>query len=345
MPIKTAGWAAVWRAAWSSLSFGGDLAGRQTARHGDFWMTIDQVLATLDRIGKVARIPLILIIFGAIPYIYLTRVYLPRRALTPVVEQLLTAARRGDTAAIGRALAAGAGVDVPDAADGQTALMRAAAFGQAEAVSALLESGAVVSTSATAGETALHLASERGHPDAVRLLIHAGALVDRVGGPWEETPLEAALRGWQENLPGPGRTLSPDASTPEQFEAVVGALVDAHASPNRASSHAPLPLSRAASKGAVGLVRELLRGHADPNAVGAESPDPPLLLAADTCYGPESEIVTLLLRAGAKPDQVNRSGKTAFAMAVEGLSRNRSENCRRVHESVLAALRSAGVQS
>ena len=308
-------------------------------------MTIDRVLATLDRIGRIARVPVILIVVGAIPYIYLTRVYLPRRAVTPAVEQLLTAARRGDTVAVRRALAAGAGVDVPDATDGQTALMRAASFGHAEAVNALLASGATATRAAVTGETALHLASERGHADVVRLLLQAGALVDAVGGGWEETSLEAALRGWQENLHGPGRTLSPEAPTPERFEAVVAALIDAHADPNRASSHAPPPLSQAASKGAIGLVRELLRGHADPDAVGVESLDAPLVLAADTCYGTESEIVTLLLRAGARPDGVNRSGKTAFAIATEGLARDRSDNCRRVHEGVLAALESAGARS
>jgi ankyrin repeat protein len=308
-------------------------------------MTIDGVLATLDRTGRVVKIPLIVIILAAGPYLFLAKIYLPRRALTPTVEQLLTSARRGDAASVRQAIAAGAGVDVPDTADGQTALMRAAAFGHAEVVSVLLASGAEASRTATTRETALHVASERGHPDVVRLLIRAGAPIDQIGGAWEETPLEAALRGWQGTLPGPGRTPQPDAPTSGQFEAVVAALVDAHADTNRKDCAGPRPLSRAASKRAVGLVRELLRGHADPNAVGSASPDPPLVLAADTCYGPESEIVTLLLQTGARPELVNGSGKTAFAIATDRLARDRSDTCRRVHEAVLAALTRAGARS
>ena len=41
-------------------------------------MAIEGVLATLDRIGKVVRIPLLIVLFGALPYILVTKVYLPR---------------------------------------------------------------------------------------------------------------------------------------------------------------------------------------------------------------------------------------------------------------------------
>jgi ankyrin repeat protein len=72
-------------------------------------------------------------------------------------------------------LAASAKVDVPDR-DGRTALMRAAARGDAATVRVLLEAGARKDLHDTAfGKTALMYAAENNHPAVVEALVKAGA--------------------------------------------------------------------------------------------------------------------------------------------------------------------------
>lgn len=66
----------------------------------------------------------------------------PGRASTPALRQLLTAARRGDGAALRAALAAGADVNGTDPHQEQTALIRAAMFGRASVARELLAGGA-----------------------------------------------------------------------------------------------------------------------------------------------------------------------------------------------------------
>ena len=62
--------------------------------------------------------------------------------------------------------------------DGDTALHRAAARGQVQAVRLLLERGANVNAGDDEGTTPLILASYRGHVEVARLLLERGAAVD-----------------------------------------------------------------------------------------------------------------------------------------------------------------------
>ena len=108
---------------------------------------------------------------------------------------LVRAVEKGDLAAIGRILddPAGGGPDLPGAG-GLTALMRAAARGNVDAVSALLARGATVDAVDAFGNTALMYACARGHATAVRTLVKAGAVrghVNKYGlGPadWAKWP-------------------------------------------------------------------------------------------------------------------------------------------------------------
>lgn len=79
-------------------------------------------------------------------------------------------------------------------AGGLTALMWAAAYGQAPTTALLLRAGAIHSTRGPDGETALHLAASGGHTEIIRLLLAAGMAVDDADD-MGSTPLMYAAHG------------------------------------------------------------------------------------------------------------------------------------------------------
>ena len=83
-----------------------------------------------------------------------------------VNQDLIEAAKKGDTGAVEALLAAGADVNAKNPYD-WTALMRAAANGHAATVQALLEAGADINTQDKSGFTALMSAATEGHTAAV----------------------------------------------------------------------------------------------------------------------------------------------------------------------------------
>lgn len=87
------------------------------------------------------------------------------------------AVRRGSIVALERLLAGGADIDARDR-HGQTALMLAAAAGDARVVAWLAGHGADLDHTAKFGLTALMLAVVRGHAGVVRVLVGAGASLD-----------------------------------------------------------------------------------------------------------------------------------------------------------------------
>ena len=91
------------------------------------------------------------------------------------------------------AIAAGADVNAVDPTYGQTALMRAAMFGQAGTAGALIAARARVDATAADRRTAMHWAAVAGSADVVRLLVGAGAAADVVA--FDETPLGYAVDG------------------------------------------------------------------------------------------------------------------------------------------------------
>ena len=102
-----------------------------------------------------------------------------RRGLTTVVNNLLQknflrTCRSGSSTEIAEAIAAGVNVNVKNK-ELRTALMFAALYNTAEAVSYLIEAGAYIDAQDIYGRTALIYAASRNTDDVVELLIDAGA--------------------------------------------------------------------------------------------------------------------------------------------------------------------------
>lgn len=120
-------------------------------------------------------------------------------------EDIHLAARKGDTAWIGRLLDEGVPVDLPSTRNtsllGVSALHIAAQFGHTDAVILLLAAGADPEYRPPAGErdgTPIHMASRRGSMEIVKLFLDQG--VDpNLYVPWLGTPLhQARLNGHEE---------------------------------------------------------------------------------------------------------------------------------------------------
>lgn len=110
----------------------------------------------LNRAGQILYTTLFVL---AVPALIVWTVVLPRLRFKEPDEHLFKAARHGDVAGITRALAEGANVNAAAPVDGKTALFRAAAFGYADAVRALLKAGADPERRAR-DQTALQFAEE-----------------------------------------------------------------------------------------------------------------------------------------------------------------------------------------
>ena len=187
---------------------------------------------------------------------------------------LMSAIERGDLRALSEQHlldAVPATVDTRPATSGWTPLMMAAAAGEPEVVSALLdaggdhgealmiacalgrtavsrlliEDGADVSASDEAGRTALTFAAQRGSADTVRDLLEAGAEVDVCESGTGMTPLARAAVG------GHG--------------AAAAALLEAGAEVDAVDGRGFTPLLYAASAAQVDSCRTLLEAGADPN--------------------------------------------------------------------------------
>jgi ankyrin repeat protein len=99
-------------------------------------------LYTLLGLNRAGRILYIVLLVIAIPALTAWFVLVPRLRFSKEDERLFRAARHGDVAGIERSLSAGSRVDAAAPVDGKTALCRAAVFGHADAVRALLSHGA-----------------------------------------------------------------------------------------------------------------------------------------------------------------------------------------------------------
>jgi ankyrin repeat protein len=112
-------------------------------------------------------------------------------ALSPDGTALSIAAQSGLDAVVELLLSLGAQVDIPREADGDTALMGAAARGSRSIVQQLIANGANVNAQNEAGDTALMMAARRQAFPVVSLLLRSGAAVN-IANYRGVTPLMAA---------------------------------------------------------------------------------------------------------------------------------------------------------
>jgi ankyrin repeat protein len=138
---------------------------------------------------------------------------------------LMTASRTGSLAVVKTLIAHRAAVDSKDERRGQTALMWAAAEGNADVVQALIDADADIRVRVPSGFTPLLFAVREGHLDVVRVLLTAGADAN------EAIPGEPRRRGYGGRLPPAGASALLLAVTNGHFE-LAAHLLDAGANPN-----------------------------------------------------------------------------------------------------------------
>jgi uncharacterized protein len=212
--------------------------------------------------------------------------------LTPAESAFLTAARRGDVAGLKAGLANGVDVNVVEPAYGRTALMRAAAFGQVQAVQLLLASGADLRVADRDKWTVLHIAAEADVADVIALLpataADQGALcLDRSGG---SAPLGLAVRAGHLGA--------------------VRALLAGHADPSFVEPGELSPLERAIKMGRVDLAGALLSARPSLTPSPKAEVASILHLAVARCDWAKVDIVKQLVEAGADPRARDSAGHT-----------------------------------
>ncbi|MCX6611857.1 MAG: ankyrin repeat domain-containing protein [Acidobacteria bacterium] len=200
-----------------------------------------------------------------------------------------------------RLLEAGAKADVMESRSGQTALMWAAAEGNAEITKMLLEKGAPVSTISKKGYNALLFAAQGGNVDTVKALIAGGA----------ET-----------------KTVSPDGATPflialsRGHESVAMLMLNYGVDINGRDKNGSTPLHEAVQQGKIALVKELVSRGADLKAQTAVASGrggffrvgglTPFLTAAQTG---NVEMMKTLIGLGASAKEKNPEGINALVLA------------------------------
>jgi ankyrin repeat protein len=250
---------------------------------------------------------------------------------------LMTASRTGSLAVVKTLIAHRAAVDSKDERRGQTALMWAAAEGNADVVQALIDADADIRVRVPSGFTPLLFAVREGHLDVVRVLLTAGADAN------DAIPGEPRRRGYGGRLPPAGASALLLAVTNGHFE-LAAHLLDAGANPNAdLPGYTVLHAITAVRKPGVGdndpppegsgtmtsieLVKKLAARGANLNArmtkranlnntrlneIGAT----PFMLAALTA---DAELMKTLAALGADPRLTNVENSTPL-MAAAGLA-------------------------
>lgn len=293
------------------------------------------------------------------------------------VTPLFLACGNASGTMVTRLLAAGASPNVSLTANGETPLMTAARAGGTSAVEALIARGADVNAAETArGQTALMWAAARGHASVVAALIKGGANVHARSKPDKKivalhgqgeyptgierdegglTPLLFAARsgdvatakalvaaGADVNVTTPTNTSVLVFAAHSNHGEVASFLLASGANPD-AKGSGYTALHAAVLRGNLALVKVLLAGGADPNAlleqgtpttrasgdydlsvrwIGAS----PFWLAARFA---ETEIMTALLSAGADPRLALPDGTTPLMSAASPSESGRAQNDRR----------------
>lgn len=216
------------------------------------------------------------------------------RGYSPLYEAVQIA----DSTFVQMLIEAGADVNKPVALDPDgtaivTPLSMAATQGYHEIVTLLLAAGAELNCPLNAcGETALIYAVRKGSTETVNILLNAGAKQPVIF--MGETPLSIALEA--------------------EHATIVKLLLDAGAAEAHSSDADASPLYIAAMKGNLRLATLLVQRGAPLDATTAIGNETALLAATEREH---ITIVHLLLRAGARTDIAESSGKTPLYIAAE----------------------------
>lgn len=213
-------------------------------------------------------------------------------ALPACCGEIHDAARTGDIDTVTRLLDGGP-LEVNSLDEsGRTPLIIAAAAGQSDILSLLIERGALVNATNDRGATTLHFAASRGDSQIVRALIERGAVVNaRAIGC--ATPL-----CW--------------ASSAGRVEAAE-VLIARGANVNAECVDLWTPLYRAASRGSMELVRLLIDHGASVDMKCIEGRSP----LHNAVESGNEDVVGLLLESGAPVDVRDNLGRSPLWVAVE----------------------------
>eukprot|EP00940_MAST-03C_sp_MAST-3C-sp2_P003576 g3576.t1 len=211
-----------------------------------------------------------------------------------------------------------------DDVTGVTALYSAAQVGHVQIVASLLKNGADVDRRTYDGYTALFVAANCGHIEVVRRLLKAGAEASSVcnGCP---TLFAAAQNGCVEVvrlLTKAGARVS--ATDAQGYSAlhiacvrghieIVSHLIECRADVNGHTADGSTALSIASQQGFAHIVSLLLRANASVNCAAKKSIAHPLHEAISKNH---SNVVKLLIDAGADVNKACSSGKTPLLIAV-----------------------------
>ena len=168
----------------------GDHGSRGTALGAAVRGLHQQVIAYLEALPGAREFPAPSVLSGAASAA--SRVVGGQGGLTASEQAFMTAARKGDLAAVAAGLANGMQVNRLDDY-GLSALMRAAAWGRMTIVDALLKAGADPKLM-NGGKTALHHAAANGHAGVIRALARGKADINARASGTDDTPLGAAVK-------------------------------------------------------------------------------------------------------------------------------------------------------
>jgi hypothetical protein len=248
-------------------------------------------------------------------------------AQAPTGRDLLTAARKGDVVGIRRALERGVSVDATDPTFRQTALIRAAMFGQAEAARALLAARANVELGgAPDGMRALHWAARQDQGEVIRLLVAAGADVNATDGPGV-TALEYGL---STGAASAVRALIAGGANPDTMRQPLSTLIGPALNPDVPGTQLDA------------LIAVIRAGRGLERASGHVGERTALLALAGRANRPGAErVAEALVAAGANLRATDEEGRTARQIVEAWIPSQRVASYRKTLEAVAAVLRRA----
>jgi ankyrin repeat protein len=182
---------------------------------------------------------------------------------------------------------------------GAKPLARAAAAGEPEIVTLLLDHGAPIDAQSLDGSTALTQAAEAGRLPVVRLLVERGAQV---------------------NLPGRTGITALSAAAYMGSLPIVQFLMEKGADPKLIDTTQKTAIVYAAARGFFPVVRLLLDHGIDVNAKYGNDLTALMWAAgysAEAGVNDVAEVMTLLIERGARLDEQDNRGRTALMIAAE----------------------------